>query len=66
MEPNVLRILLFTLQQRGVDTVTRLNKAMRKADFRRGKRLGKDDHIANWPKSAMQNIDRETYRAMPE
>jgi hypothetical protein len=56
---------LFALQQRGVDTVTRLNKATRKADFRRGKRLGKDDHIVTWRKPSMRNIDRETYKAMP-
>jgi len=56
----------FSLQQRGVDTVTRLNKATRKADFRRGKRLGTDDHIVRWPKPSMRNIDRETYKAMPE
>ena len=57
---------LFALQQRGVDTVTRLNKALRKADFRCGKRLGKDDHIVKWPKPSMRNIDRETYKSMPE
>ena len=32
----------------GIDSVTRLNK--RRVDFRRGKRLGKGDHIVNWPK----------------
>jgi hypothetical protein len=36
---------LVLLQQRGVDCVTRLNKSRRTADFRRGKRLGKEDHI---------------------
>ena len=36
---------LVMLKQRGIDSVTRLNKARRTADFRRGKRLGKDDHI---------------------
>ena len=35
---------LLTLKQRGVDSVSQL-KAMRKVDFRKGKRLGKDDHI---------------------
>ena len=57
---------LFSLQQRGVDTVTRLNKSNRKADFRRGKRLGKDDHIVTWRKPTMRNIDRETYKSMPK
>ena len=57
---------LFSLQQRGVDTVTRLNKALRKADFRRGKRVGKYDHIVRWPKPSMRDIDRKTYKSMPE
>lgn len=58
--------VLFTLQKRGVHSVTRLNKALRKADFRRGKRLGKYDHIVRWPKPSMRDIDRETYKSMPE
>jgi hypothetical protein len=57
---------LFSLKEKGVDTVTRLNKAQRTADFRRGKRLGKDDHIVQWPKPSMRDIDRETYKAMPD
>ena len=43
------------LQARGVELVSRLNKAHRKADFRRGQRLGLDDHIVRWasrPRSA--------------
>jgi hypothetical protein len=35
------------LQQRGVDCVVRLT-SHRTADFRRGMRLGKDDHIVKW------------------
>src|SRR5436190_17541508 len=38
------------LQARGVDLVSRLNKAHRSADFRRGRRLGPDDHIVRWAK----------------
>jgi hypothetical protein len=54
------------LKQRGVDCVCRLT-SHRKADFRRGKRLGKDDHIVKWPKPAKpRSIDRETYNALPE
>jgi hypothetical protein len=30
---------MLTLKQRGIDSVSRLNKSVRKADFRRGKRL---------------------------
>ena len=55
------------LQQRGVDTVSRLNKARRRADFRRGKRLGKDDHIVCWPKPQKpRTIDRNTYDSLPD
>jgi len=53
------------LKGRGVDTVTSLCK--RKADFRRGKRLGKGDHIVRWPKPTKpRTIDRKTYNSLPE
>jgi hypothetical protein len=53
------------LKGRGVDSVTRLSK--RRADFRRGRRLGKGDHIVKWPKPTKpRSIDRETYDALPE
>ena len=55
------------LQQRGLELVSRLNKANRKADFRKGKRLGKDDHIVRWKKpSTIRSVDRETYRSLPD
>jgi hypothetical protein len=39
----------------------------RRADFRRGKRLGKDDHIVKWFKPTKpRSIDRETYDSLPE
>ena len=58
---------LFSLKDRGVDVVTRLNKAHRKADFRRGKRLGKDDHLVRWPKpSSIRSVDWPTYHTFPE
>ena len=38
---------IYLLQQRGIDTVTRVHHC-RKVDFRRGERLGKDDHIVEW------------------
>ena len=58
---------LVMLQQRGVDSVTRLNKARRKADFCRGERLGKDDHIVRWPKPQKpRTIDRKTYNSLPD
>jgi Transposase DDE domain len=53
------------LKERGVDSVTRLSK--RRADFRRGKRLGKGDHIVPWPKPTKpRSMDREAYDALPE
>lgn len=58
---------LAMLKQRGVDSVSRLNKARRSADFRRGKRLSKDDHVVNWPKPAKpRTMDKATYDALPD
>ncbi len=55
------------LQERGVDLVSRLNKAHRKADFRRGIRLGDDDHIVRWHKpTSIRSVDRRTYNSLPE
>ena len=55
------------LQARGVDFVSRLNRSNRSADFRRGKRLGQDDHIVEWPKPQKpRTIDQETYDALPD
>src|SRR5262249_5144420 len=54
------------LKQRGVETVSRLNKAVRSADFRQGIRLGKDDHLVRWFKpTSIRSVDRETYRSLP-
>jgi hypothetical protein len=54
------------LKERGVDCVCRFT-SHRTADFRRGKRLGKGDHIVQWPKPTKpRSIDRETYDALPE
>jgi Transposase DDE domain len=55
------------LQQRGVELVGRLNKAVRSADFRRGTRLGKDDHLVRWYKpTSIRSLDRRSYHALPE
>ena len=55
------------LQQRGFETVSRLNKAVRSADFRRGKRLGKDDHLVRWKKpTSIRSVDRPTYKSLTE
>lgn len=57
---------LIMLKQRDVDSVCRFT-SHRKADFRRGKRLGKDDHIVTWYKPTKpRSIDRETYAALPD
>jgi hypothetical protein len=54
------------LKQRGVDCVCRFT-SHRKADFRRGQRLGEGDHIVRWPKPTKpRSIGREAYEALPE
>ena len=54
------------LQRRGVDVVFRLHQT-RKADFRRGRRLGPDDHIVTWPKSQRPDwMSPDQYAAMPK
>ena len=58
---------MLTLKQRGVDSVSRLNKSTRRADFRRGKRLGKGDHVVRWLKpSSIQHLDWATYKSLPD
>ena len=57
---------IYELTDRGVHVVTRLNKALRKTDFRKGHRLGKDDHIVQWPKPKMRGVKGQAYKAMPE
>jgi hypothetical protein len=55
------------LRERGVELVGRLNKAHRRADFRRGQRLGPDDHLVRWAKpKSIRSLDREAYHALPE
>jgi hypothetical protein len=54
------------LQARGVDLVVRLHQA-RVADFRRGRRLGREDHLVTWTKPAHvpEWMSRAEYDAMP-
>ena len=54
------------MKKRGVDMVSRLNKALRKADFRTGIRLGKEDHIVRWSKPWIRGIHRQTQKSMPK
>ena len=42
--------VIAALQARGVDVVVRLHQC-RTADFRRGRRLGREDHIVTWTKA---------------
>jgi hypothetical protein len=57
---------LVMLKQRDVDSVCRFT-SHRKADFRRGKRLGKDDHIVTWHKPTKpRSIDTQSYNTLPD
>jgi hypothetical protein len=58
--------LIAALQARGVDVVVRLHQA-RTADFRRGRRLGREDHIVTWPRrqEIPQWMERDEYETMP-
>ncbi len=54
------------LKERGVDSVCRFS-SHRRADFRRGRRLGKGDHVVVWPKPPKpRTIDRAAYAMLPE
>lgn len=57
--------MLALLQERGVQFVTRLHQH-RTADFTRGKRLGKKDHIVTWAKPPKPGwLDQEAYDRLP-
>ena len=50
----------------GVDVVTRQHQ-LRNMDFRRGKRLGKYDHIVQWTRPKRPDwMDEATYQGLPE
>jgi hypothetical protein len=58
--------MLALLQELGVEFVTRLHQ-YRTADFSKGKRLGKGDHIVTWAKPQRpQWLDQETYHRLPD
>jgi hypothetical protein len=57
---------MLMLKSRGIDSVSRFNKGQRRADFRRGKRLSKGDHIVRWPKPTLRNMDWQTWKALPQ
>jgi hypothetical protein len=53
------------LKGRNVDSVCRLHQ-QRRADFRRGKRLSRNDHLVYWPKPRKPDwLDQETYDSLP-
>lgn len=57
--------LIAMLREMDVDIVVQIH-ANRKVDFRKGKRLGKRDHIVEWEKPTRpQWMDKDTYNAMP-
>lgn len=54
------------LKQRGVDVLFRMHQR-RKYDFRRGRRLGVEDHVVTWAKPARPKwMDEATYAQMPD
>jgi hypothetical protein len=54
------------LVQRGVDGLFRLHQK-RKVDFRRGRRLGVEDHVVEWTRPARPDwMDEELYALIPE
>jgi hypothetical protein len=56
---------LALLRRGKVDFVTRLHHR-RRADFRRGRRLGPDDHVVHWPKPRRPEwMDEATYDGLP-
>jgi hypothetical protein len=58
--------MLALLQELGVDFVVRLHQ-LRDADFQKGRRLGKGDHVVSWPKPAKPAwMDQETYDRLPQ
>src|ERR1700726_3543745 len=58
---------IHSLQARGVDSVMRLHQR-RRVDFRRGKRLGKDDILLDWTKPAQrpETLSAEEFKALPK
>jgi len=53
------------LQERGIDLVARLHQR-RPVDFRRGRRLGKDDQVITWERPSRPKwMDQQTYDRIP-
>jgi len=59
-------MMIALLLGRGVDVCARLHQ-QRHTDFRRGKRLGKDDHLIEWTRPTKPSwMDDATYASIPE
>ena len=59
-------IMLALLQSRRTDVCARLHH-LRKSDFRRGRRLGKYDHVIHWFRPSRPKwMDQATYDSIPE
>ncbi|MFQ5464221.1 MAG: IS4 family transposase [Phycisphaerae bacterium] len=57
--------MIATLMELGVDFVTRVHQR-REVDFRRGRRLGKGDHVVRWTRPEKPEwMDQQTYDRMP-
>jgi hypothetical protein len=57
--------LVALLQARDVEVCFRLHH-LRKYDFRRGRRLGKGDHVVSWPRPPRPDwMDAESYACLP-
>ena len=57
--------MIALLMELGVDFVTRVHQ-LRTVDFRRGRRLGKGDHIVQWKLPQKPKwMDQQTYERMP-
>ncbi len=58
---------IYLLKERGVDSVFRLG-ACRTSDFRKGKRLGKHDHLVEWkrPHTRPKWISIEIWKSIPK
>jgi putative transposase len=58
-------MMIALLQLQGVQVCTRLHQ-LRKCDFRRGQRLGKDDHLVTWARPARPEwMAPEVYERIP-
>ena len=54
------------LREAGIDIAVRLHQ-LREANFCRGRRLGKGDHVVTWPRPVKPSwMDEETYSRMPK